>query len=154
MTSHGPLPEDWTLPAITPLTEAWFTSGRLAVQTCASCGSRQHPPEEICHRCGSVEFGATDLSPTGVIHSFTVVHHAAHPALADCVPYIIVLVALDDDPTIRVIGNLIDAHSDDLAVGRSVMCVWTECADEMGNVLIPQWTIRDADEGSAHRSNS
>ena len=145
MTSRDPLPDDWTLPAITPLTEAWFTSGRLAVQTCASCGSRQHPPEEICHRCGSTDLGTSDLSPTGVIHSFTVVHHAAHPALAESVPYTIVLVALHDDPSIRVVGNLIDAHPDDVAVGRSVRCEWIERVDEAGTVRLPQWTIRTTD---------
>ena len=55
----GVLPDDWALPALTPFNEAWFTSGALVVQRCTSCGTLQHPPEEICHVCGGMTF---DLS--------------------------------------------------------------------------------------------
>ena len=92
----GALPADWGLPEITPVNAAWFTSGALAVRQCASCATLQHPPEEICHACLGTEFATTTLSPNGTVHSFTVVHYATNPALADAVPYAVVLVSLDD----------------------------------------------------------
>ena len=85
------LPEDWALPAPTAITEAWFTSRTIAVQTCAECGSRQHPPEELCHRCGAMSFTYPALSPNGTLHSYTVAHYAVNRALAPHVPYAVVL---------------------------------------------------------------
>ncbi len=42
----------------------------------------------------------------GTVHSYTVVHYAANRALADAVPYTVVLVSLDDAPHLRVVGNI------------------------------------------------
>ena len=56
------------------------------VQECEACGTLQHPPEEICHACGSMAFGTRrSLPATGTVHSYTVVHHSVHAALdASC----------------------------------------------------------------------
>ena len=136
-----PLPEDWTLPAVTPLNDAWFTSGELRIQVCADCAARQHPPEEVCHQCGGVDFDHDVVEPRGSVHSFTIVHHPAHPALADHVPYAVVLIALDADPTIRVVGNLVSTPTDQVRIGMPVEAVWQELSDEEGTVLLPQWAV-------------
>src|SRR5437879_1236570 len=94
----GELPDDWALPTITPVNEAWFTAGALAVQCCSVCSTLQHPPEEVCHRCGAMNFTTKIVSPRGTIVSHTVVHYPAHPALADAVPYTVVIVSPDDAP--------------------------------------------------------
>jgi uncharacterized OB-fold protein len=131
------LPEDWALPQLTPFNEAWFTSGAIVIQRCASCGTRQHPPEEVCFVCGSMSFGHDTLAPTGTVHSYTVVHYAANKALADSVPYTVVLVSLDEAPTIRVVGNL---PGTDVHIGMPVVAVWDERTAEDGTViLLPQW---------------
>jgi uncharacterized protein len=130
------LPLDWGIPQLTPLNRAWFTSGAFAVQRCAECRALQHPPEEICHACGAMAFDSVELSPRGTVHSYTVVHHAAHPALADSVPYTVVLVALDDERTVRVVGNT----DDPVAIGDSVEAFWEERVGTDGEtVLLPFW---------------
>ena len=58
----GALPLDWGLPELTPVNQAWFTSGALAIQRCSSCSTLQHPPEEICHACGAMDFGVEVLA--------------------------------------------------------------------------------------------
>jgi uncharacterized OB-fold protein len=134
------LPEDWTLPAVTATNEAWFTSGALTIQRCTGCGTLQHPPEEVCHSCGSTDFDVATLSPRGTVASYTVVHYAAHPALAGGVPYTVVLVSLDEAPHLRVVGNLDggDAH-----IGMAVVPYWVERTGEDGGaVLLPQWRRR------------
>ncbi len=133
------MPENWTLPGVTDLNRDWFESAALRVQTCADCAALQHPPEEICHRCGAMSFTSTELAPTGTIHSFTVVHYAVNKSLADSVPYAVVLVSLDDEPGIRVLGNLFDTAMDDIRVGMPVHAVWQELSDEFGTVQLPQW---------------
>ncbi len=138
----GPLPDDWTLPRLGRVNTEWFTSGKLLVQTCNQCGTRQHPPEEICHQCGSMDLGHTELGPNGTVHSFTVAHYAVNRALADAVPYAVVLVTLDDDPSIRIIGNVIDADPGEVHIGMPVTATWVERSDENGSVQLIQWVSR------------
>lgn len=132
------LPDEWTVPTLTPLNEAWFTAGVLAIQCCRSCESLQHPPEDVCHACGSMDFQTRTLAPRGTIASFTVVHYPASPALADAVPYTVVLVSLDDAPHLRVVGNLDgDLHP---YIGMPVVAYWDERTAEDGTVIrLPQW---------------
>lgn len=135
----GVLGDDWTLPEPNEWTREWFTSGTLAVQTCASCGARQHPPEEICHRCGAMEFTSTELAPTGTVYSYTIAHYPVNRALADAVPYAVVLVALDDDPDIRVVGNIVGVDVSDVAIGMAVSAYWEDHDVDGEVVRLPLW---------------
>ena len=135
----GVLPDDWTVPVPTDLTREWFTSASVAVQTCASCAAMQHPPEEICHRCGAMEFASTALAPNGTVHSYTIVHYAVHPALADAVPYAVVLVSLDDAPKIRVVGNLLDLGPEEVRIGLPVTAVWDRRDVDGETIHLLQW---------------
>jgi uncharacterized OB-fold protein len=131
------LPPDWALPQLTPFNDAWFTSGAILIQRCASCGTRQHPPEEICHVCGSMTFDHDELGPSGTVYSYTVAHYAANKALADSVPYTVVLVSLDDAPEIRVVGNM---PGTEVHIGMPVVAEWEERTAEDGTtILLPQW---------------
>ena len=134
------LPEDWTLPAIDALNEAFFRSGRLVVQRCAACATVQHPPEELCHRCWGTSFEEAESQGRGTVYSFTIVHHPAHPKLSAVVPYAVVLVSLDDYPQVRITGNLVGAAPDSVKIGMPVRAFWDEIEDEGGAVLrMPQW---------------
>lgn len=149
----GTLPGDWTLPALTPFNEAWFTSGAIAIQRCTKCGTLQHPPDDICHVCGSMEFDTATLAPSGTVASYTVIHYAAHPALADSVPYVVALVSLDEAPHLRVVGNLDttgdgdgdaqDGSAGNVRIGMPVEAYWVERTDADGTrLLLPQWKPR------------
>jgi uncharacterized OB-fold protein len=139
-TAGGAMPEGWTLPAVTPFNRDWFTSGEIAIQTCAACGTLQHPPEEICHVCGSMAFASTVLPGTGTVYSYTVVHHSVAGALDAAVPYTVVLVSLDAAPDLRVVGNLVDGEAQDVAIGMPVTATWMErIAEDATTVLLPQW---------------
>jgi uncharacterized OB-fold protein len=136
----GALPQDWALPALTPWNEAWFTTGALIVQRCAECRTVQHPPEEVCHACGATTFDGVELPPTGTVHSYTVCHYAANPALVAAVPYAVVLVSLDGAPDVRVVGNLLGSDGDDVRIGMAVVAEWQEHSAEDGTtILLPQW---------------
>jgi uncharacterized OB-fold protein len=138
----GVLPEDWTLPALTPLNTEWYTSGALTVQQCSACGALQHPPEELCRQCGSFDLGHKALSPRGTVYSYTVAHYPVNRALVDAVPYAVVLVSLDDAPEIRVIGNVLDVPPDQVRIGMPVEAVWEEREVDGDRLRIPQWVPR------------
>jgi len=132
------LPQDWGLPELTDLNRAWFTSGSLAIQRCASCSTLQHPPEEVCHACGAMAFDVEVLAPRGTVHSYTVVHYAANPALAEAVPYTVVLVSLDDAPHLRVVG---DVEGDvTVEIGMPVVPYWDDRTSSEGELIrLPRW---------------
>jgi uncharacterized OB-fold protein len=132
----GQLPRDWGLPELTETNEAWFTSGELAIQRCEGCGTLQHPPEEICHVCGGMAFGIEMVAPRGTIHSYTVVHYPANSALAESVPYTVVLVSLDDAPDVRVVGDVDDV----VEIGTPVEAWWDERETDDGTLIrLPRW---------------
>jgi uncharacterized OB-fold protein len=136
----GKLPADWGVPVLTETNRVWFSSGSLAVQRCVKCAALQHPPEEICHRCGSTEFDHRVVAPRGTVHSYTVAHYPAHPDLADSVPYGVILVSLDELPEVRVIGNIPHVDPASIRIGMSVEAYWEERTAEDGSaVLLPQW---------------
>jgi uncharacterized OB-fold protein len=137
------IPRDWAVPAIDATNQAWFTSGRLVLQRCAACDTVQHPPEEICHACGGMEFGERTVPPYGTVYSYTVAHYAVHPALAAATPYTVVLVSLDELPEVRVVGNLLDVPVGEIVIGLPVEADWEErTADDGEVILLPQWRLR------------
>jgi uncharacterized OB-fold protein len=130
----------WTEPLVDATNHGWFTTGALTLQQCVGCDTVQHPPEEVCHACGSMVFSTRVVAPTGTVHSFTVVHHSVHPALDASVPYTVVLVALAEVPEVRVVGNLLGGPGDEVAIGMPVVATWEELTGDDGNVvLLPQW---------------
>jgi len=137
------LGDDWLLPALDARNRAWFTSGELSLQQCQHCEQVQFPPEDVCRACGSFELGARRCAGRGAVESVAVVHHAVHPALRSRVPYAAVLVALDDAPHVRLLGNVLNRPPDDIAIGARVRVVFEEAKDpESGETLrIPQWEV-------------
>jgi uncharacterized OB-fold protein len=137
------LGDDWLLPALDARNRHWFTTGELRLQQCPRCERVQFPPEDVCRACGSFELGAKTSAGRGVVESVTVVHHAVHPALRSRVPYAVVLVALDDAPHVRLLGNVLNRAPDDISIGARVRVVFEEVKDpESGEALrIPQWEV-------------
>ena len=90
----------------------------------------------MCHACGGLDFDHETLAPTGTVHSFTVVHHAANKALVDHVPYTAVLVALDDAPHLRVLGNF----GGEPEIGQAVVARWDDHETDDGDTIrLLQW---------------
>ena len=137
------LGDDWLLPSLDSRNRSWFTSGELSLQQCQRCERVQFPPEDVCRACGSFELGAKTCVGRGVVESVAVIHHAVHPALRSHVPYAVVLVALDDAPHVRLLGNVLNRPPDDIAIGARVRVVFEEVKDpESGEALrIPQWEV-------------
>lgn len=117
--------------------------GELRVQRCSSCGRRRIPPRPMCPACRSLENEWEALSGRGAIWSFVIPHPPLLPAYSELAPYNVILVALDEDPTLRLVGNLvaspngsigeIDPHT--IEIGETVRVVFSE----VGDVFLPRW---------------
>ena len=137
------LGEGWALPGLDDTNRAFFTSGELAMQQCQSCRHVQHPPEDVCSSCQGTTFEAFKSAGRGRIESVAVVHHPVHPALADHVPYAIVLVSVADAPGVLITGNVAGTAPDAVKIGAEVRVVFERTTDPSdGQVFeIPQWEI-------------
>lgn len=82
---------------------------------------------------------------TGSVYTFTIVHHAAHPALKDTVPYNVSIMLLDGADDVRLISNVVDVPPEDMAIGLRVRVAWEEAAE--GRIL-PRFR-RDAAQAGA-----
>ena len=136
-------PDNWPIPEIDKFNREFFTSGKLVVQECGSCGTVQHPPEEVCHKCYGMEFKARETNGRGTIHSYIVVHNPPSPAFVDAVPYGVVLVSLDEFPQLRILGNVLNRKPSELAIGQKTKAVFEEIDDDEagGKLLMPQWEV-------------
>jgi hypothetical protein len=138
------LPEGWPLPELTDWNRPFFTSGSITVQKCTACSTVQHPPMDLCHRCQEGEFEYLRSCGTGVVDNFSVVHHAGDARLKELVPYNVVIIALDDHPHLRIVGNVVDEDwRERLEIGAGVRAVFAHITDSGtgDNLALPQWQL-------------
>ncbi len=120
-------------------------AGELRVQRCLDCGRRRMPPRPMCPTCRSLSNEWEKLSGRGTIWSFAVPHPPLLPAYAEIAPYNVILVALEEDPTIRLVGNLVtdpegsigEIDPSTIEIGQRVRVVFSPVAD----VFLPRWVL-------------
>jgi acetyl-CoA acetyltransferase/uncharacterized OB-fold protein len=109
------------LPELTELTEFFWKSGedgKLRFQRCSDCGELRHPPSAVCPYCRSLEWSAAEVSGRGVVAGFTNNEQMWIPSFPP--PYLIAIVAIEEDDRIRLTTNLVNVAADDVFVGMKV----------------------------------
>jgi uncharacterized protein len=94
------------VPHPTPVSAPYWdgaASGKLMLQRCTACATVRHYPRLYCSQCYSSDVAWIEASKRGTVHSWTVTHHAFHPAFADELPYTLVTVDLEEG--VRVLGR-------------------------------------------------
>ena len=81
--------------------------GELRVQQCAETGRLIFPPRAMSPWAPHSEPVWTSVSGFGTVWSFAVPHPPLLPQFAELAPYNVIVVALDEDPTVRMVGNLV-----------------------------------------------
>ena len=137
------------LPAIgedeAPFFEA-AKSSELRIQQCSGCERLRHPPRPMCPWCHSSQSKWALMSGRGTIWSFVVPHPPLLPQFTDIAPYNVIVVTLDEDPKIRLLGNLVNKADDvintvdpsTIRIGDEVQVVFNELNDE---ITIPRWVL-------------
>jgi hypothetical protein len=134
------------LPVVDAVTQPFWDAaaeGRLVVQRCAACGHLQLPAALRCAACGHRELGWTDVSGRGVVHTYTVLHRAYHPAFADEIPYNVSIIELDEGPLL--LSNVVGVPVEELAVGHRVQ-VFFEPVGE--GLALPKFVLEDSRHGA------
>jgi hypothetical protein len=117
--------------------------GELLVQACGNCGRRRVPPRPMCPHCRSIETKWDRMSGRATVWSFVVPHPPLLPAYAELAPYNVIVVALDEDPTLRMIGNLVtgpdgpinEIDPATITIGEPVEVVFAR----VGDTTLPRW---------------
>lgn len=109
------------LPLVDEQSRAFWEAGRdgvLRFPACNECGALLHPPGPVCRYCRSTDLEVRDVAANGVVAGVTVNHQqwdARYPP-----PFVIATVAIDADPRVRVLTNLVDVAPDEVRVGMRV----------------------------------
>jgi len=109
-------------------------AGELRIQTCLECGRRRHPPCPVCPWCHSTRSEWRPVSGRGRVWSYIIPHPPLLPGFAELAPYNVVVVELDEDPTIRLVGNLVAEVGAapvpcDITIGEPVRAVFHRVED-------------------------
>ena len=92
--------------------------GRLRFVGCGSCERIHHPPVPRCPHCGSRELAPKAVSGRATVVGCTVNRQPFIPGFDP--PYSIALVEIEEDPTIRLMTNVVGCEPEDVHVGMAV----------------------------------
>lgn len=107
---------------------------RLVIRKCKSCGELHFMPRYLCPVCWSDQLEWIDAKGTGHVHSFSVIHRASDPVFSSRVPYVIVLIELDEGP--RMMANILGEDALSVAIGDPVK---VRFEDRGSGALLPQF---------------
>lgn len=121
--------------------------GELLIPRCDACARLRFPPRPLCPWCRSFDHTWSRVSGRGTVWSVAVPHPPLLPAYGEVAPYNVVVVTLEEDATIRLVGNVVAAAGADLdsvdphriAIGDPVEVVFSPVSDD---IALPQWVIR------------
>jgi uncharacterized OB-fold protein len=118
--------------------------GELRVQRCTATGRLLFPPRALSPFEPRAPLEWVTLSGRGSVWSFVVPHPPLLPAFAALAPYNVVVVALEEDAALRLVGNLVareggalnEVDPASIRIGEPVRAVFDRVAD---GVALPRW---------------
>ena len=118
--------------------------GKLLIQRCVESGRLLHPPRYTSpwHNHGKLDW--VEVSGRGTVWSVVEPHPPLTPQFSELAPYNTVVIALDEDPRIRLVGNVIASFGsainsvsfEEIAIGDAVRVVFEKECDEWN---FPRW---------------
>ncbi len=118
------------IPHPTPESQPYWdgaAAGVLRLQRCTACLHVRHYPQLLCPRCCARTVEWITASGRGTVHSWTVAHHAFHPAFKDELPYTLVIVDLAEGP--RALGRFDPGARDVVRIGLPVTVSFPRTAE-------------------------
>jgi uncharacterized OB-fold protein len=141
---------DFPLPDVTwePTHEFWAGAarGELVITRCDACGRYVWYPEPPCRHCGGNQLTWTRVSGRGTLFSWSVVHFAWIPQFRPQLPFVTGLVALAEDPAVRVVSYIVDCSAEELRCDMALHAVFRPLryAGVAREVVAPMFTPNGA----------
>jgi len=118
------------LPRLDEENRFYWTAGAdgvLRMLRCDDCRLWVHPPLPLCPRCHSKALVPGTLSGKGRVFSYTLNCKSWGPGLE--VPYTIAVVALDEQPGLRLTTNIVDCAPQDVSIDMRVAVTFEQDED-------------------------
>ena len=118
------------LPAVTVDNEHFWKGeeqGLLQFLRCDDCGHWIHPPQPVCPNCLSKRLSVTAASGRGSVFTFTVNHQPWYPNLDP--PYVVAIIALDEQDGLRLTTNIVGCEPDAVFIGMRVRVTFEQYDD-------------------------
>lgn len=134
--------------------------GELRMQACERCGRLRFPPSVMCPFCQATGRQWRAVSGRGEVWSFVVPHPPLLPGFAEAAPYNVVVVALQEDRSLRMVGNLVarpggpinEIDPATIEIGEPVAVVFTARRAASGReLLVPEWVRAGSAAGTGTR---
>jgi len=114
-------------------------AGELRIPRCDTCGRLVWYPAAACPDCGGERHTWTRVSGRGRIFTWVRVHRAFLPGFGDRVPFVTVLVELDEDPRVRLASFLHGIPGGGPRIGMAVEVMFERVTDQ---VTLPAFRCR------------
>jgi len=123
--------------------------GELRIPRCPQTGRLFFPPRPVSPFAPDREPGWVTVSGRGTIWSFVVPHPPLLRPFAELAPYNVIAVALVEEPTVRLVGNLLAREGGDIGerdpatirIGAPVRVVFERASEQ---VWLPRWLPDEA----------
>ncbi|HEX3707052.1 MAG TPA: OB-fold domain-containing protein [Mycobacteriales bacterium] len=138
------------LPHVGPDNDFFWRAGAdgvLRFQRCSECQQLRFPVAPVCPYCLSYVTEIADVSGAAVVVGATENHQQWSPALPP--PYVIAVVAIDEDPRIRLTTNIVGCPLTDVHLGLRVAVKFEQVADVWLPLFAPtgepdrDWAVPD-----------
>lgn len=127
------------LPQIDDENRFFWTSGadgQLRFLRCGDCSEYVHPPAPECPACAGRRLSPEVVTGRGEVFSYTINHQQWDGSPE---PYVIALVALDEQDGLRLTTNLVDTDIGRVGIGLRLKV----CFEQQGDVFLPMFTGDD-----------
>lgn len=140
MSRQSALPD----PNWEPTRGFWEAAQReeLAIPLCSACDRYTWYPAPRCAHCGADRMAWTRVSGRATLFSWTLVTRALFEAFARKAPYVTGLVALDEDPAVRLVTTLVDCDPEKLRSDQPMVVTFRqlEFPGDPNTLLAPMFT--------------
>jgi uncharacterized OB-fold protein len=110
------------------LFQAIVATNAMHLQRCDNCGNYSHPPRMFCGSCFSGDYSYPEISGAGAVYSYEISRHTAEPAWQGEIPYLTVVVELDEGP--RIVGAATLDDPTTVRIGQRVRVVPEKRTDD------------------------
>jgi uncharacterized OB-fold protein len=129
------------LPAVDDLSQPFWEAAkqhRLVIQRCQECSYFNHPPRPACDACQSQQLQFEPVSGRGTIYTFTVMHQPNIAGFEEQIPYVNILVELEEQPLLFMVSNLPGSEKDKVCIGGRVEAYYE---DVDVDITLPQFRL-------------
>jgi uncharacterized OB-fold protein len=124
------------LPLLTEENRFFWTSGadgKLRFLQCTACDNYVHPPSPVCDKCLCMALEPVPVSGRATLAAVTVNHQMWMPMIEP--PYIVGIVEIEEQDSIRLTTNILHCPEEDLEIGMALEVEFEECED----VFVPMF---------------